>query len=404
MDDRLIFHIDVNSAFLSWTSVKRLEHGESDLRDVPAIIGGDPKKRTSIVAAKSIPAKKCGIKTGEPVSSAVHKCPGLIIAPPDFEWYRICSQNFIAICRKYAPVLEQFSIDECFLDMSGTQRLYPDPVKTAETIKNEIRDTLGFTVNVGIGDNKLLAKMASDFEKPDKVHTLYREEIPDKMWPLPVADLLFVGKSSAARLEEKGITTIGDLANADEAWLALLVGKKTARQYHLYANGIEDSPVEEQPREAKGFSIATTLEEDVTSRREALRIIADLADAVCFRMRKEGFRASGIGVKIRSGTYSVRVDRSHQKKLDRPTDLTREVYANAVTLFDELWDGTTGLRLIGLQLFDLTKQDGVQLDLFADEADRDRQAAVDRTLDEIRKKYGFSAIRQGAGKTREKED
>ena len=344
---RLIFHVDVNSAFLSWTSVKRLQNGESDLRLIPAVIGGDPKKRTSVVTAKSIPAKKYGIRTGEPVSMALQKCPGLYVAPSDFAWYETCSSNFIALCREIAPVLEQFSIDECFLDMTGTGLLYPDPVKTAADLKDRIRDTLGFTVNVGIGDSKLLAKMASDFEKPDRVHTLFRREVPEKMWPLPVSDLLFVG-----------------------------LGERAALQYKRAANGIDDSPVLDHPEASKGYSVVTTLEEDVSEREAAHQILKDLADSVSFRMRRDGWKACGVGVKIRSGNFSVRVNRSHQKKLEVPTDLTREICETAISLFDDLWDGKTGLRLLGIQLFDLTKEEAVQLDA-------------------IRLKYGMNAASLG---------
>ena len=395
MSDRLIFHIDVNSAFLSWTSVQRLMKGESDLRLIPSVIGGDPTKRTSVVTAKSIPAKKYGIRTGEPVSSAIQKCPGLYIASSDFSWYHTCSERFIEICRKYAPKLEQFSIDECFLDMTGTHLIYPDPVATAHTIKDEIRDTLGFTVNVGIGNNKLLAKTASDFEKPDKVHTLYTEEIPTKMWPLPVSNLLFVGKASAELLEKNGIKTIGDLAGADETWLSGLIGKKAAAQYIRFANGIDDSPVLEHPEETKGFSVRATLEEDVTDRETAHAILRDLADSVSSRMRFGGWKACGIGVQIRSGNYSVRINRSHQKKLDIATDITREIYETAAALFDELWDGRTGLRLIGIQLFCLTKEDTVQTDLFGNDRKREKMEKADRALDAIRKKYGLSSVSQG---------
>ena len=228
--NRLIFHIDVNSAFLSWESVRRVKQGLLDLRNVPACIGGDPKKRTGIVVAKSIPAKKYGVQTGEPVAMALRKCPDLVIAKSDFELYIKCSRAFKEICASYAPVMESFSIDEVFLDMTGTSLIYPDPVRTAHEIKDKIRNELGFTVNVGISANKLLAKMASDFEKPDKVHTLFPEEIPTKMWPLPVRDLLFLGKASEKKLTEAGIHTIGDMAHAREAEIQTLLGNKAGHQ------------------------------------------------------------------------------------------------------------------------------------------------------------------------------
>ena len=167
--ERLIFHVDVNSAFLSWEATRRVSQGEPDIRLIPSAIGGDREKRTGVILAKSIPAKKYGIKTGEPVAMALRKCPDLFLARPDFKLYEQSSKAFMDICREIAPVVEKVSIDECFLDMTGTHRIYPDPVAIAHTIRNRIRSELGFTVNVGIGNCKLLAKMASDCEKPDKV-------------------------------------------------------------------------------------------------------------------------------------------------------------------------------------------------------------------------------------------
>ncbi|MCQ2508372.1 MAG: DNA polymerase IV, partial [Dorea sp.] len=263
MSERLIFHIDVNSAFLSWESMRRVKNGESDLRLIPSAIGGDPKSRRGIVVAKSIPAKKYGITTGEPMAMALRKCPDLVIAASDFRLYDKCSKAFKKICQSYAPVMESFSIDEVFLDMSGTSLIYPDPIALAYEIKNRIRDELGFTVNVGIGRNKLCAKMASDFEKPDKVHTLFPEEIPEKLWPLPVGDLFTVGRSSAEKLIRAKILTIGDLANADLKDIQSLIGMKQGEHIHRYANGIDNSPVVAEPEDAKGYSAETTVEENL---------------------------------------------------------------------------------------------------------------------------------------------
>lgn len=223
--DRLIFHVDVNSAFLSWTATRMVAQGGPDIRLIPSCVGGDPAKRTSIVTAKSIPAKEYGVRTGEPVSMALRKCPQLLIVPSDFRLYEKYSHAFMDICRQYAPVVEKFSIDECFLDMTGTRELYPDPVATACEIKDRIRDTLGFTVNIGIGPNKLLAKMAGDFEKPDKVHTLFLEELPAKFWPLPVGELFGVGQSTVRALEKVSVRTIGDLAACSERLLQSVAGK-----------------------------------------------------------------------------------------------------------------------------------------------------------------------------------
>ena len=389
---RLIFHIDVNSAFLSWEAARRVSLGEEDLRQIPSAIGGDRDKRTGVILAKSIQAKKFGICTGEPVGMALRKCPDLVLARPDFRLYEASSKAFMDICREYAPVVEKYSIDECFLDMSGTHRLYPDPIAIANTIKDNIRDTLGFTVNVGIGDCKILAKMASDFEKPDKVHTLYRHEIPQKMWPLPVRDLFSVGASTAEKLEKARIRTIGELANTPLDRVQRIVGVKMGKQIHDYANGIDPSPVLSAPEEAKGYSVSTTLEEDVVTTEQAHKVLLALTDSITARMRAEGIKAYCVAVSIRSNDFKTR---SHQKKLPEPTDISTEVYGLSKQLFAELWDGYTPLRLIGISLTDLTKEDTVQMSLFPDEK-KERSRKLDKAYDAINKKFGAATIQRGA--------
>lgn len=389
---RLIFHIDVNSAFLSWEAARRVSQGEDDIRKIPSAIGGDREKRTGVILAKSIPAKKYGIKTGEPVAMALRKCPDLFLARPDFRLYEQSSKAFMDIVRSYAPVVEKYSIDECFADFSGTQNVYPDPIALAHTIKDRIRDELSFTVNVGIGDCKLLAKMASDFEKPDKVHTLFLSEIQVKMWPLPVRELFAVGASTAEKLEKARIRTIGDLANTDLSRVQKLVGMKLGQQIHDYANGIDPSPVLVAPEEAKGYSISTTLEEDVVTAEQAHAVLLALSDSVTARMRADGVKAYCVAVSIRSNDFKTR---SHQKKLADPTDISREVYQLSKQLFSELWDGHTPLRLLGVSLTDITHEDSAQLSLFSDEA-RERARRLDKATDAINGKYGAATIVRGS--------
>ena len=386
--ERLIFHVDVNSAFLSWEATRRVQMGLPDLRDIPSCIGGDPKKRTGIVVAKSIPAKKYGIQTGEPMSMAIQKCPDLVCVPGDFELFDKCSRAFKKICSSYAPVMESFSIDEVFLDMSGTRLIYPDPVKTAHQIKDQIREELGFTVNVGISVNKLLAKMASDFEKPDKVHTLYPEEIEKKMWPLPVRELLFLGKASEKKLTEPGIRTIGDLARANEKEIQLLLGEKTGHQLYLSANGIDDSPVKSQKEEAKGLSVETSFDEDIVSYDQIFPILLSQCDVVAARMRRDGKKCSSVSVTFRTLDFK---NKSHQCKLNNATDVTDEIYQNCRRLFQESWKGEP-LRLIGVALMGLTEDDFVQLSLFEDPAKREQKKKLDEAVDNIRRKFGNDKI------------
>lgn len=392
MEERLIFHVDVNSAFLSWEAARRVKEGLPDLREIPSCIGGDPKSRRGIVVAKSIPAKKYGVTTGEPVALALRKCPDLVCVPGDFALFDRCSRAFKKICASYAPVMESFSIDEVFLDMSGTHLIYPDPVAVAHEIKDKIRDELGFTVNVGIGTNKLLAKMASDFEKPDKVHTLFPSELPEKMWPLPVRDLLFLGKASEQKLLRAGIKTIGDMAKSDEAEIRQLLGDKNGRQLYRYANGIDDSPVRSEREEAKGYSAETTVEEDIVTYEQALSLLLAQCDVVAARMRRDGKKCSCVAVTYRTLDFKTR---SHQKNFEDPTDVTEEIFAQVKKLLYECWK-CEPLRLIGVALTDLTSDEFRQMSLFENTEDREKQKKVDETIDDIRRRFGNGMIVRGS--------
>ena len=388
---RLIFHIDVNSAFLSWEAARRVREGLEDIRLIPSAIGGDKDKRTGVILAKSIYAKKYGIITGEPVAMALKKCPQLYLARPDFELYEKCSSSFMDICREYTPIVEKFSIDECFLDMTGTERIYPDPIDIAYRIKEDIKNKLGFTVNIGIGPNKLLAKMASDFEKPDKIHTLFYSEIQDKLWSLPVRELFSVGAATADKLERACINTIGDLANLDVSILKSLVGAKLGAQLHDFSNGIDDSQVLETPEKAKGYSNSTTMERDIINEQDAYKVLMSLADVTAARMRADGARAYCIGITIRGNDFK---DRSHQRKLVEATDITSEIFELCKELFVELWDRKTPLRLLGVSLTSLTSEEEQQMSFFKDDK-KEKARALDRVVDDIKNKFGTDKITRG---------
>lgn len=365
-----------------------MKEGLPDLREIPSVVGGDPKQRTGIVVAKSIPAKKYGIQTGEPMAMALRKCPNLVVVPSDFRLYTENSLAFKAICRDYAPVVESFSIDEVFLDMTGTSLIYPDPIATAHEIKDKIHAELGFTVNVGISTNKLLAKMASDFEKPDKVHTLFPEEIPVKMWPLPIRDLLFLGKASEKRLQDFGIHTIGELAREKESAIQSLLGEKTGHQLYQYARGIDNSPVLAQAEESKGFSVEKTFNDDIVSVEQVLPILLEQCDIVATRMRRKGKKCSCISVTFRTLDFK---NRSHQTSLSSATDVTDEIYENARRLFLEFWKGQP-LRLIGVALTGLTDESFEQMSLFEDTKKKEQRQKLDAALDAIRMKFGNDKI------------
>lgn len=388
---RVVFHIDVNSAFLSWEATRRVKQGMNDLRLVPSAIGGDRETRTGVILAKSIPAKKYGVKTGEPVGMALKKCPSLILAHPDFSLYEASSKAFMDICREYTPTLEKFSIDECFLDMSGMEKIYPDILAVAIEIKDRIKTELGFTVNVGVGSNKLLAKMASDFEKPDKVHTLFDYEIEEKMWHLPVRELFSVGESTAQKLERSYIRTIGELARMDAAVVKSILGVKAGEHLHNYANGIDDSPVLENRERAKGYGNSITLEYDVKSFSDAYKILLALSDSTAARMRADGMKARCVSVSIRDIDFN---DKSHQKRLSASSDITTEIFSVCQSLINELWDTKKPLRLLGVTLSDVTDEDDIQLSIF-DSDKKDKERAIDKTVDSIRNKFGKDTIVRG---------
>ena len=359
---RIIFHIDVNSAFLSWSAVKLVREGGQDLRLIPSVVSGDPNDRRSIVTAASIPAKKLGVKVATPVSMALRTCPGHVLVRGDWEWYKRCSEGFIAICREYSPILQQFSIDECFIDMSlrcGAQ----DPVEIATRLKDEIKTRLGFTVNVGIGSNKLLAKMASDFEKPDKVHTLWDSEVQQKMWPLGVRDLIWVGKKTEERLLAYGINTIGDLARLSLPRLTRVVGQKFAVQLHESANGRNDSPVETEIPEAKSYSAERTFPKDLVDPKDIDRALFHVACIVAHRIRRDHFRASTVSMFIKYKDFSVA---QKQCQVPQPTDITAIILNEARRMLTEVWDGITPLRQVGLGVSKLTHESFEQMSLFED--------------------------------------
>ena len=390
---RIIFHVDVNSAFLSWEAVKQISEGKEDIRLIPSAIGGDRDKRTGVILAKSIPAKSFGIRTGEPVAAALKKCPALKVYKPDFGLYVKNSHAFINICEKYSPTVEKYSIDECFMDMTGMEKIFPDIEKAAHRLKDEIKKTLGFTVNVGIGSNKLLAKTASDFTKPDKVHTLFTEEIPSKLWPLPVKELFSVGRFTAERLVAANIKTVGELAHCDIKKIMKLIGEKPGKLIHDYANGTDYSPVISEPEDAKCYSVSVTLEKDVTEREEGEKILLALCDSVARRMRADKAEAYCIGVTIR---YTDFKNRSHQKKLSEPTDVTDDIINVTRTLFEELWNGSKPIRLIGVSLSDVVRGGAVQRSFFSDGENNEKAKSRDKAVDYIRGKFGMDAISRGA--------
>ncbi len=407
MGEHIFFHIDVNSAFLSWTALTLLQEGSGmDLRLIPSIVGGDMASRHGVVLAKSLPAKAYGITTGEPVVNALRKCPMLVTVPPDHAMYHRRSQELMLLLSGICPDIEQVSIDECYMDYTPIAKKYSSPREAACQIKDKVRDTLGFTVNVGISDRKVLAKMASDFRKPDLVHTLFVREIPEKLWPLPVSSLFLCGQSSVETLRKLGILTIGDLAHARRDILEAHL-KGHGLTLWQYANGIDDSDLTPKPVKAKGVGNSTTLPQDALTREDALPVLLSLAESVAGRLRASGELAGMVSTEIKYASFhSV----SHQMQLPLSTASSQALYQAACKLFDELWNGQP-IRLLGVRASKLVPEtEPVQLSLFdygAPDAapahglfqaapDRDRQQRLDKALDELRSKYGKDIIKRGS--------
>lgn len=393
--EQIIFHIDVNSAFLSWSALEKLKNGEeTDLRTIPSIIGGDTAKRHGVVLAKSIPAKAYGIHTGEPVSDALKKCPFLVSCPPDHKLYSEKSRLLMAHLSDICPDIEQVSVDECYMDFTTVSSGYPDPVTAARKIKDGVRETFGFTVNVGISDKKVLAKMASDFRKPDLVHTLYRSEIREKLWPLPLSALFMCGRSSVETLHNLGILTIGDLAKTDPQIIVAHL-KSHGKTLWEFANGIDDSRVTPVPADAKGVGNSTTLSRDALTMEEIRKCLLGLSESVASRLRKAHMQAFMVSVEIKYSSFRTV---SHQSTLQTATSDSGCIYQTACKLAAELWDGSP-VRLLGIRTSKLEDMDApTQLSLFDLAQDRplsEKQKSLNEALDKIRSKYGKDSIVRG---------
>jgi DNA polymerase-4 len=385
---KLIFHVDVNSAYLSWEATYRLQQGEElDIRLIPSVVGGDEESRHGIVLAKSTPAKKFNIQTGETLFNARMKCPELVTVPPRYWLYMQCSKAMHEIFQEYTPQIQRFSVDESFLDFSDMEHLYPDYIELAESIRERIKRELGFTVNIGISNNKLLAKVASDFKKPDRIHTLFPHEIKQKMWPLPIEDLFMVGRATAKKLYSININTIGELANYE---LKILkdIFKSHGELIWNYANGIDNSEVRKSNYiEMKGIGNSTTIAFDVEDKDTAHKVLLSLSETVSMRLRDSKNCCNVISVSIRGSDL---ICYSRQKKIDMATDSTNKIFEVVCYLFDNLWKGKP-IRHLGVQVTDFCGNDFVQCSLL-ESFDSEKASKLDKAIDEIRMKYGKEAI------------
>ena len=390
--DRVVMHIDVNNAFLSWTAIYLLNNGyKYDIRNSYAVIGGDEKNRTGIVLAKSASAKKMGIYTSETLFSARKKCPALKSYPPNYSFYVEMSNKLFDLLGKYTPDIEVASVDECYLEYSGVKGLYGDELEFAKKIQKEIYDTLGFTVNIGIANNKLCAKMASDFEKPNKIHTLYSYEVENKMYPLEVGDLFGIGKMTAKKLNELGIKTIGELANTDPYFLSRYFKNQAIAMINS-AKGIDNSLVISESEELKGISNEITLDHDVSSKKELAQHFLYLSDKVTRRLRKSNKYAFVVAIILKD-KYFKRITR--QKKLKNATNVTDEIYDVAKSILEEM-EEIEPVRLVGLRLTNLVDKSERQVSLFDDIELHDNDENLDKTVDMLKEKFGSNIVKKAS--------
>ena len=385
-------HIDVNNAFLSWTAIYLLERGyKEDIRNTYAIIGGDEKRRAGIVLAKSTPAKKKGIKTAETIYEAKRKCPNLKVFPPNYDFYKQKSKELFTLLSNYTPDIEKASVDECYLDYTKVQKLYGDPIKFAEKIQKEINNKLGFTVNIGIAENKLCAKMASDFSKPNKIHTLYQYEIKEKMFPLPIEDLFGVGKQTAEKLKFLGIKTIEDLALQQEYNLKKIF-KNQAKHLIEIANGKDEDEVDSARQSPKGISNEITLSEDITNKKDLCKKLSILSEMVSKRIRKENKYAKVVCIILKDNHFRRY---SHQKKLKNPINTYEDIYKYSKQILEEFYQNEP-IRLIGIRLDDLTEIKNIQTSLFEKTSDLDKGEKLEQIMDKINNKYGKEVLKRAS--------
>lgn len=391
--EKQILHIDVNNAFLSWTAIEMIKNGSNiDIRTIPCIIGGDEQRRSGIVLAKSMKAKMCGVVTAETIYQAKRKCPNLqVFAGLEYRKYQEYSNKLYNLLLEYTDKIERYSIDECFLDM--TEYLMKDTLlNKANEINKRVREELGFTVNIGVAHNKLLAKMASDFTKPDRVHTLFENEITKKMWILPTSELFMLGKKNVPKLYNMGIKTIGDLANTNRELLIKKFGKHGNLMWE-YANGIDNSEVIYKVEAPKSIGNSVTLPRDIEKIEELEQVLLALTEQVCYRLRKHDLFAKCVSVQLRTNNFE---DVSHQGQLDIDTANTKEIYKKAKELLYALYKVGMSIRLVGVRVDKLVNKDEMQLSFFSNQ-NSEKQEKLDKAIDDLKDKYGYNFITR-AGK------
>ena len=387
---RIIFHIDQNCYFASVEMISRPE-----LRDVPMAVAGDAKLRHGIILAKNEPAKKFGIKTAEAIWQAEAKCPNLVLVDAHHEKYEFYSKKLREMYSEYTDRVEPFGLDECWLDMTGVVNDYAEAEEVALEIRNRVKEEFKLTCSVGISFNKVFAKLGSDYKKPDATTVFSDTDWKDKIWPLPVSDLLFVGKHTTERLSKINVKTIGDLAQTDGEFISRYLGKAGVVLWE-YANGLDDAPVAESgyKRIPKSVGNSTTTAEDMTSDRQIEKTLHMLSESVAMRLRKHSLKGSVVQITVRDCDLGIY---EKQRILYRATDDAKEIYTAAKELFKESYDWNKGVRSIGVRCTKLVRSDsGEQLSLFTEVQASERDNKLNKAIDDINRRYGKSVVKSAA--------
>ncbi len=383
---RVIFLVDMNAFFISCEMSRRPE-----IMGKPAAVAGDPRNRSGIILAANYEARKFGVKTTMVVHQALKLCPGMLLIPPDHRYYGDRSKEVMSLLGNYSPVIEQNSIDEAWLDMTGTESLFGKPVEAARKIMGDINKGLGLWCSIGISENKLLAKIASEIKKPMGITELWVKDIKQKLWPLKVTDMYGVGKQTGEKLNNLGILTIGDLAEYDPAALARALGKMGA-ELQNYANGRDDSPVAPHTSgEMKSIGRSTTLSEDVTNVEAVRNLFLEMCEEVGFDARRHDKKAGTVQITIK---YSDFQSITRQVGIE-PTYLTKEIFETGFALLRKNWNSLRPVRLIGISISSFEKGNrSRQLSLFEEEIDinSEKEEKLEKTLDDIRNRHGLSSV------------
>ena len=388
--NRVILHCDMNSFF---ASVELLDYPQ--LRDKPMAVCGDPRNRHGIILAKNEIAKKYGIVTAETLWQARRKCPDLQTVPPHHEKYSYYSRLINEIYLSYTDMVEPFSIDESWLDVTASQKLFGSGKQIADSIRHQVKQELGLTLSAGVSFNKIFAKMGSDYKKPDATTVITPENYRDLLWPLDIGELFFVGKATAQKLRNIGITTIGELAQADKVSLSALLGKQGSVIYE-YANGLDKTPVAryDEKEDIKSIGNGSTFRHDLVGIKDVRTALISLADTVAVRLRQNKKKALGVKVDIKDPSLKVI---SRQQQLDAPTNLAEVLSHTALSIINKSWDLRDPIRMLTVTAINLCPEDQAQqLSLFATENIRSESGEkMERAMDDIREKFGKNAITFG---------